>query len=69
MKFDCEEDRDEFPAFAAEHVSKKSGIYRRRVSVYFHKMIGEYCIEIDGKWSGYICPSTMEFDDYLLPQP
>ena len=66
MKFEDPEDNDEFPVFAADYISKKTGIYRRKVIVYFHGIVGEYCIEIDGKWSGYICPSTMEFDNYLL---
>lgn len=57
-----DEDDGKFLVIAADYVAKESAIDRRKVSVYFHNMVGEYCIEIDGKWRGYIDPATMKFD-------
>lgn len=46
---------------ARQHVANTLDIDLRAVKVEWHHVVGEWCIYIDHRWYGYICPTTLEF--------
>ncbi|SOK58668.1 hypothetical protein [Yersinia phage fHe-Yen9-04] len=57
----------EFSAYIAE-LSITDDIKHSKIYIYWHYMVGEYCIEINNKWSGYVPEEFIfksGFDNYI----